>query len=237
MTEDLGDLKTVAPAGSPPASGSGCRGAGPEPDAHTCSPQLGTFGGQGTGALERLLEYLEDEAANMDALATPMEGEDPRIRESAERYAAEYREWASAVRDAIGAPRPQSGEEGAEECRVANNSRLCAISNDWRIPGDRCLACPARGKRVERSGPPNASISARSCFFECASCGHRFRTTTRRKSVMEYSGRCDGCSKVTKHTMHWLTPCEHCGGHGYHSQNDAPTRPALPDGGGSPPQT
>lgn len=155
-TADPKRLEGTPPAGSLPASGSGAAERCPDQTRDTCSSSAPPFGGQGTGALERLLEYLEDEAANMDALATPMEGEDPRIRESAERYAAEYREWASAVRDAIGAPRPQSGEEGAEECWVRNNARYCVASQDWRINSGRCLACPARGKRVERSGPPNA---------------------------------------------------------------------------------
>jgi hypothetical protein len=37
--------------------------------------------------------------------------------------------------------------EESVACMVQNNSRHCAIEGRWRIPSDRCLACPARSER------------------------------------------------------------------------------------------
>ncbi len=32
-------------------------------------------------------------------------------------------------------------EKEVTECRVMNEARFCTVAKEWRIPGDRCLAC------------------------------------------------------------------------------------------------
>ena len=161
MKDTIEDPKNEAPAGTPPASGSGSRGAGPEPDANTCSPQLGTFGGQGTGDLEGLLWYLAGQAAWWTKQAERKGFWVTAAQRTAARHiAAGYREWMIELGKAIGSPRPQSGEEGGEPCR------LCEFEEGWGYAG--CRGCgktfeqtPDMESRVERSGPPNASGETR----------------------------------------------------------------------------
>lgn len=133
------DPKNEAPAGTPPASGSGSRGAGPEPDAHTCSPQLRAFGGQGTGALQRLVASWELEAANFEARAKV--ACDNRKEESAtlcRTHAAAYRECARLLAAAIGAPRPQSEGKSVPNCSLCDQHHYEGVETE-------CLkksACP-----------------------------------------------------------------------------------------------
>jgi len=181
--EALKRLEGTPPAGSLPASGSGAAEREPSQPRDTCSSSAPPFGGQATGELQRLLEYLENEAENMEALGTPVEGEDPCIRESAERYAADYRLWASLVRDAIGEPRAQSGADGDELETAVEWFRGIAhrevvrleelAEKQWREGADKLGAMYDRlttkskrfqevletllsqESRKERSGPPN----------------------------------------------------------------------------------
>ena len=129
----------------------------PEQGGDTDSATAAPIGGQGTGELQRLLEYLEDEAENMEALATPMEGEDPRVPESAEQWAADFRLWASLVRGAIGSPRPQSGADGGESCRECEAPLCLSLERETGI----CALCRmgGTGSRKERSGPPISELS------------------------------------------------------------------------------
>lgn len=156
MSEDLGDLKNEAPAGSPPASGSGSREAGPEPDAHTCSPQLRAFGGQATGELQRRIDHLLEQAAYWEAQVVPLDHPDPRyLRGRWDGYAAVYREEASMLAADEGEPRAQS-----ERNRVPNCSRC---DQHWYEGVEtECLErgrCPFWAIRESdgASGPPNES--------------------------------------------------------------------------------
>lgn len=156
-------LEGTPPAGSLPASGSGARGAAPDQARDTDTSSAPPFGGQATGELQRLIQHLEKRAAEQEAHGRRFARKGMDLSKNfAIGMAAGLR---AAIADleagAVGEPRAQSGEEGAEECWVRNNARFCVASQDWRINSGRCLACPARGKRVERSGPPNSQPTGR----------------------------------------------------------------------------
>lgn len=150
----LAQKRLTAPAGSLPASGSGESEAAPDQTRDKNPTSAPPFGGQGTGALDQLEEYLERKAARYEEVARS----EPRMcsDEDADvllKHAAESRVQLAALVELRRAPRPQS-EGQSVRCPACQNDDAGTIT-ELLCCGkcDRLWAPESGGASV----PPNES--------------------------------------------------------------------------------